>query len=136
MKIKIIINFLIILYLILPSVNFAQTQPIKAPETLEELKEIKLNLEAILKKIWKEEVVPVFQKIWNFIKKLWNSYILPNIKKLWQKITTPFIEEIERRKPKIEKEFQKEKQEMKEEIKTELPKIGKSLWQKFKELIK
>ena len=35
-----------------------------------------------------------------------------------------------------EEEFKKESGEMKTEVKQELPKIGQSLWEKFKELIK
>ena len=142
MKIKNIIIFGVLLGLILP--NFAFAQQIGPPETLEQAKEIaeragqeiQFNLPDVLKKIWEEETLPIFQKIWSFIKNIWDSYAWPNIKKLWQKITAPFIEEIEKRKPIIEEEFQKEKQVIKEEIKTELPKAGKSLWERFKELIK
>ncbi|MDI6602859.1 MAG: hypothetical protein QME57_01925 [Patescibacteria group bacterium] len=149
-RFKILINILVIFGLLLPSFSFAPTpnlvwgfaqQPlIKAPETLEEAKEMgekilevtKKELPGILERIWREEVLPIWQKLWNFFKKLWNFYVWPAIKKLWQKIATPFKKEIERRKPIIEKEFKKEKQE----LKTEVPKVGKSLWEKFKELIK
>jgi len=39
---------------------------------------------------------------------------------------------VEKRKPIIEEEFKKEKEELKEEV----PEVTKSLWEKFKELIK
>ncbi len=124
-------NTLIILIItvsILPNFSFAQTQPqpLGPPETVEEAKEIgKGLLEKLprtLEKIWKEEVLPFLKKISNWLKeKIWDSYIGPFFKK-----------EIEKRKPIIKEEFKKEKEELREEV----PKVGKSLWQKFKELIK
>lgn len=124
--------------LLLPSFAFTQQQPlIEAPETLEEAKEmgekagqeLQEKLPGILEKIWKEEVSPVWQKMWNWAKYQWGSYILPKAECLLQKYFWP---EIEKRKPMIEEELEKEK----EEIREELPKVGKSLWERFKELIK
>lgn len=54
------------------------------------------------------------------------------LKTIWQRIVFFLDKEVEKRKPEIKEEFQKEKQEMKEDI----PKVTKSLWEKFKELIK
>lgn len=120
------IVILILLGFLLPSFSFAQEAPITPPGTIEEAKEIgKRFLEKIpgtLKKIWREEVLPFLQKIYNWLKeKIWDPYIGPFFKK-----------EIEKRKPIIKEEFRKEKKELKEEI----PKVGKSLWERFKELIK
>jgi len=137
-----IIAILILFGFLIPYLSFAQP-PISAPETLEQAqemavktgKELELNFWTIIKKIWQEEVLPVFQKIWNLLKKIWNSYLWPKIKWLWQKITTPIKKEFEKRKPVIKEDFQKEKQEMQQEIKTKLLK-NKTLWEKFKELIK
>jgi len=134
LRIKKTIGFLLIFSLILPSLSFAQKQPLAPPETLEGAKEIGgktihsilLQLPETLKRIWREEVLPIWQKIYNWLKKtFWDPYLSPFFKR-----------EIEKRKPIIEEEFEKEKKEMKEEVKTELPKIGKSLWERFKELIK
>lgn len=118
--IKKIIPVLVIIGIFLPNLAFFQVKPISPPQTLEEAKEIGIKAEKEIKL----NFAGILKKIWNFVKKL------------WQKITTPFKKEFERRKPIIEEEFKKEKQEMKEEIKTELPKTGKSLWERFKELIK
>ena len=114
----------------MPSFSFAQVQP---PETLEEAKEIGektfgdflKKLPETLEKIWKEEALPLWQKMYNWGKNIWDSYI-------WPEIGPWFKKEIEKRKPLIEEEFKKEKEEIKEEV----PKVGKSLWERFKELIK
>ena len=65
--------------------------------------------------------------------------VLTWLKNTWQKISSflkkinSFLsEEVEKRKPEIKEEFKKEKQEMKEDI----PRVGKSIWQRFLELIR
>jgi hypothetical protein len=123
------LGFLIIFSLILPQVTFGQTEPISPPETFEAAKEkgeealkiIPKELPGILERIWKTEVLSVWQKMYH--------WFLSNI---WSKIKAWFKKEIEKRKPVIKEEFQKEK----EELKKEAPKISKSFWEKFKELIK
>lgn len=98
----------------------------KAPETLEEAKELgERMLKAFpeaLKKPWQEAVV-IWKRMWVWFKNLGYS--------IWYRINSFLGREVEKRKPEIQEEFEKEKQEMKEEI----PKVGKSLWQRFKELI-
>ncbi len=131
MVVKTIIIFAIV-GLLLPNFSFTQEKVLQLPETLEEAKEIgekafgitKKELPGILKRIWKEEVLPIWQKMDDWFK----ANIWPKIK-AWFKREK---EEIEKRKLIIEEEFKKEKKEIKEE----LPKVGKSLWEKFKELIK
>lgn len=93
---------------------------------------IKEKLPGTLKKIWNEEILPVWQKMGDRAKNIWNSYLYPRLENIWQKIKSVFGEEIEERKPIIEKEFEKEKEEMKGDA----PKVGKSLWERFKELIR
>jgi hypothetical protein len=129
MNFQLFFSVLIVFSLILPQVTFGQTEPISPPETFEKAKEmgeralktIPKELPGILKKIWKVEVLSVWQKMYH--------WFLSNI---WSKIKIWFKKEIEKRKPVIKEEFQKEK----EELKKEAPKMGKSLWEKFKELIK
>jgi len=124
------IAFLIILGLILPFFSFAQTTP---PETLEGAKEAGekaleiggKELPGIMERIWKEEVLPVWLNIWNWLKS-----------KTWSKIERWFLPEYEKRKQYFEENFGLEKEEMEEELKTEVPKVTKPLWEKFKELIK
>ena len=124
----------------MPSFSFAQLQSFQTPETLEEAKEmgekageeIKEKLPGILEKMWKEEVLPRWQEMYEKWSEWWDSSIQPWLQNIWEKIAALFGKEIEKRKPIIEEEFQKEK----EEIKKELPKVTKSLWERFKELIK
>jgi len=125
---------LILLGMILPNFSFAQGEGVKLPENWEDIKAIGQRLfDVIVKdlpgvfvKIWQEEVLPIWQKMWNWLKEnIFDPYINPFFKK-----------EIESRKPIIGTEFQKEKKEMKEGIKIEAPQLIKSFWDKFKELIK
>lgn len=126
---KIIVS-LILVGILLPGFSLSQ-EPIKfqAPETMEEVKEIggkalevgEKELPGILERIWKEEVLPIWKKMYDWFKL-----------HIWAKIWPLAEKEIEKRKPLIKEEFQKEKEELKEEA----PKVGKSLWEKFKELIK
>ncbi|MFH1509997.1 MAG: hypothetical protein ABID67_02570, partial [Candidatus Nealsonbacteria bacterium] len=77
------------------------------------------------KNIWTNEMLPVWGKMYDWFKDhLWSIF-----SDWFKKEVEP---EIERIKPNIEEEFEKEKVEVKEE----LPKVGKSLWNKFKEIIK
>ena len=125
--------------LILPNFSFAQVssgESIKLPGNLEEIKDAGLKalgfIPEFLKRIW-DGFSGFCLKVWNFLKNIWNSYIFPFFDNLWQKTLG---KEIRERKPVIEEEFKKEKKEMKEEIKAGLPNTLKSLWERFKELIK
>jgi len=122
--------------------GFAQDQPISPPETLEGAKEIgERALETIPKelpgtveKIWKEEVLPIWQKMYDwFLSNIW-----PKIKGWFKKEVEPRAkEEIEKRKEIIGEGLEREKEELKKEVKEEIiPKTFDSLWEKFKELIK
>ncbi len=124
--------------LIFPSFSFGQPAErlISPPKTLEEIKAAGFNVLKIfpefLKDVW-QGFLGYCLKLWNFFEKIWNSYIYPFLHNLWQKTIG---KEIRERKPVIEEEFKKEKQEVREEIRTELPDTLKSLWERFKELIK
>ena len=141
-----LVAILVIFGVLLPSFVFFQEQPVSPPKTLEEakeigeraIKEVIESLTRILEKIWKEEVLPIWQGMYNWVKKnFWDPYLWPFLQKIWQRIEAIFKKEAEKRKEIFEKEFQKEKMELKKEIKEEiLPKATKSLWEKFKELIK
>lgn len=136
--------------------GFAQVSPeVKLPGTLEEIKDVGLKalgfIPELLKGIW-DGFSGFCLKVWNFLKNVWDSYIYPFFYNLWQKTLG---KEIKERTPVIKEEYKKEKEEMgeegsalffhlvpingnslKEEIKTELPGTLKSLWEKFKKLIK
>lgn len=132
--IKKLIPVLVIFGLLLPSFSFAQ---VEQPETLEEAKEMgekalevsKKELPGILEKIWEEDILPIWKKMYSwFMTNIW-----PKIESWFKKEVEPRVkEEVEKRKPIIGEGFKKEK----EEIKEELPEVTKSLWEKFKELIK
>ncbi|MDP3995896.1 MAG: hypothetical protein Q8P74_01475 [bacterium] len=124
------IAILILISLISPSLSLAQTN---APQTMDEAKEIGEQaleragneLPGTIKQIWQNEIFPVWLNMWNWIKA-----------KTWPLIESWITPEYEKRKQYLEENFDQEKEEIKEEIKTEVPKVTKSLWEKFKELIK
>ncbi len=95
---------LIMVGLWLPILTFAQTQPLSPPETLEEAKEIgeraletiPKELPGILERIWKEEVLPIWQKMYD--------WFMANI---WPKIKGWFKEEVE---PRAKEEIEKRKE--------------------------
>jgi len=139
-KLKIKLSVLIIIGLMLPSFAFLQTQPIAPPENLEGAKKMgekalettQKELPGILEKIWKEEVLPIWQKMYDWFK----VNIWPKIESLFKtKIQPQITKEVEKRKPIIGEEFQKEKKEMKESVPTTKTTVL-NLWEKFKELIK
>jgi len=137
MKFKNLICLLIILGLILPVLSLAQTEnQVTPPETLDEAKQMgekalevgQKELPGIIERIWKEEVMPIWQKMFDWFK----ANVWPKITDWFKKIIQP---EIEKRKPIIEEEFAKEKTEMKTDVQNQLPKIWDVLWEKFKKLI-
>jgi len=119
--------------------GFARAQnQFQLPENLSDVKQIgerareaiKTEMPGTLKQIWEEQVLPIWQKMYQWFKgNIWDPYLLPFYK---NQVEPRFQQELEKRKPIIEEEFQKEK----EQLKTELPVTLKSLWEKFKELIK
>lgn len=142
MIIKKIIILSIFAGLILPSFSFAQPVPISPPETLDEAKEMgkkalevgQKELPGILEKTFKEEVLPIWQKMYDWSK----VNIWPKILAWFKKEVTPRAkQEIEKRKPVVEEEFRKEKEEVKTEIKQGvIQKAVLNIWEKFKEFWK
>jgi len=135
---KIIIIFVLV-GLISPVFSWAEnaSEPIRAPGTIEEAKELgeealevsQKKLPGTLEKIWNEDIIPVWERMYNwYLQNIW-----PKIESWFKKEVEPRVEEeIEKRKPILEEEFQKEKEELKEEI----PEVSKSLWERFRELIR
>ena len=131
--IKILIIFLIFSFLLS---NLASAQ-LEQPETFEEAKEmgeqaietVRRDLPGIIEKTLKEKVFPIWQKMYDW------SYtnIWLKIKNFFQYEVEPRLKgEYEKRKVQIEQEFEEEK----EELKKELPELGKSIWERFKDLWK
>ena len=108
--------------------GFVLAEVPKTPQTFKEAetmgKEILWGLPQALKEPW-QEALGAWAKMGGWFANFWNSYIAPWLNDVWQK-----------KKPEVKEKFEKEKKEMKEEIKVEVPKIGESIWQRFKELIK
>ena len=106
----------------------------KAPKTFKEIKIIVkkflIGFPKVFKKSW-QEATTIWKRMLSWIKNIWSAYIMPKIQKFWNWIKSFWKKEIERRKPEIKKEFQKEKQE----IRKDASRVGKSIWQRFKELI-
>ena len=107
----------------------------KLPQTMEEAKtmgeRILWGFPEALKKTWREALT-IWKTTLGWFKSFWYSYISPLLRNIWYRINSFLRREIEKRKPEIREELEKEK----EEIKEEAPKVGKSLWERFKELIK
>ena len=143
--------------LVLPQVVFAQT--VEAPETVEEAQAFGINILKSLpeatKRVWHEDVLPLWHKMWQTAQNWWKAIISPQIDKgiswvsdIWYQSVKPEIQkvldkirgllgqEIEKRKPVIEQEFEKGKQEIKQEIKKEIPKVSKGIWERLKDLIR
>jgi len=131
MKTTILISF-IIFNLVFSSFCFAQGNGLEVPETLDEAQEVgeqaleigKKELPDIIKELWYENVLPVWQKMYD--------WFYANI---WLKIKNffgPRIEqEIETRKEVVDQEFEQEK----EEVKKELPGLIDKIWQFIKDAI-
>lgn len=126
---KLYISIIVLSIISLGLVNFVFAQNPEIPADLNQTqkigegiwKTIRQTLPDAVKNIWQEQVLPVWQKMLDWFNQ-----------KIGFKIKGLFLGEIEKRGPIIKDEFQKEKQEVKEEA----PKVGQSLWEKFKELIR
>lgn len=117
------------------SFSFAENQPPSSPQVPNNLQEATERAKTVAGK-FPNVMTEVWQDAWVKIKNVWNSYIRSPLLNVWNKIKTFLNTEVEKRRPSVEEEFEKEKEEMKQEVKTEVPKIGKSIWEKLKDLFK
>jgi len=110
--------------------SFAQ----EPPENIEEAKtlgeKVLRGLPRALKGPW-QEALGIWGRMINWFKGVWNSYILPFFRGIWIKLMSILGKEVEERKPEMKEGLKDEVKEMKEDI----PQAGKSLWQRFKDLI-
>lgn len=115
------------------------TVPVEAPATTEEAKSFISKILSFfpnaLKKTW-EAAKNILQKFFEFWSSFWDNTVQPWLKGIWDKLLSFLGKEIEERRPAIKEEFEKEKEAMKESIKEEGIEVGKSLWEKFKDLIR
>ncbi|MBI2624938.1 MAG: hypothetical protein HYW70_01205 [Candidatus Nealsonbacteria bacterium] len=113
---------------------------VKQPETIDEArkvggefaKEAQKQLPSTINKIFRGEVLPLWQKVWNMTSGLFKQYFEPQLDYWWFKLKGVLSIEVEKRKPVIKEEFEKEK----EEVRQELPGLTKDLWERLGELIK
>lgn len=115
----------------MPAFSLAQDGTTSVPEDWGAIKDLgqkglekSKGLPQILENIFKNDVLPVWEKMYNWFKINILSKLSPSVQK-----------EIEERKPVIKEEFQKEK----EEIKGDWPSTKTTimnLWQKIKEALK
>jgi len=134
---KIIIS-VAIFSILTPILSFAK---ISQPETMDQVKQLgekalevtKTKLPGIFGDIWQNDVIPFYKKMFDWIKaNLWDNWLGPWLKNLWSATVNIFKSEAQQRKPQVEQDFQTQK----EQIKQEAPVVGKTLWEKFLELIK
>jgi len=127
---KVISSTILITLLTISLGNFvlAQKNIPQAPESFEEAESLGRKFIENMPQIIKEG----FKDLMGWIKKIWASYVFPGLKWVWHKLVSFLDINVEERKPAIKEEFKKER----EEIKQEIPRVGKSLWKRFKELIK
>lgn len=132
----------IISSLFFPVFAFAEEKITEPPATFEEAKELgekglevtKEDMPGILERLWNEEVIPLWKKMWNWAKNFWKDTFWPWIRGLWERrVKPPVEEEVEKRKEIIEENIEKEKEELQE---TMVPKGIRSLWEELKELVK
>ena len=133
---KYLLSFLIFGLLLTTAVPCSLAQePPKAPENMEEVEtmgeETLKGFPGTLEKTW-QEALGIWKKMAEWIKDFYFSYISTWFKNIWQKICSFLGKEVERKKPEIKEGFEEEKQELKEEI----PRVGQSIWERFKDLIK
>ena len=138
--IKITVASIIILNLFAPVLCFGQIASLDQPKDINQAKQIgqralevvKNDIPGLIERIWQNEVIPVWQKMYNWVKlHIWD-WLVSGLNNLWPKIVQIFKEEVTQRKPVIEQQFQNKKQEIKEEA----PQVGQSLWEKFKGLFR
>jgi hypothetical protein len=139
---RITLFFIVVLVMVLgvfPARAQQEAPPIQAPETIQEAQEFGLGILKALpdavKKVWQEQVVPLWTNMWNWVKNIWDTYIFPWLYNLWQQFLSVFGQEVEKRKPLIEQKFQKEKEGLQQELQEKLPEQGKTLWERIKTLL-
>ena len=123
----------------LPFFASAQTQsslpiPDDPKGALETVQSILLALPKAVAKVWKEEALPLWLKMWNWVADIWKEHIWPRIYTLWITVAKHFDPEIEKRKTYLEQEIQKEKEQV--EKTKETVETGTNLWDRLKNLLK
>ena len=119
---------------------FAQEfNQIEAPETIEDAKEFGKQLGEQLpdeiEKVFDNEVVTIWEKMWTWTGDKWNKYVIGWIDGMVAKLVGFIGKEIDIRGTQIQAEFEKEKEEIKEELRNEAKDASIGLWERFKSLL-
>ena len=119
---------------------FAQEfNQIEAPETIEDAKEFGKQLGEQLpdeiEKVFDNEVVTIWEKMWTWTGDKWNKYVIGWIDGIVAKLVGFIGKEIDIRGTQIQAEFEKEKEEIKEELRNEAKDASIGLWERFKSLL-
>jgi hypothetical protein len=126
--------------ILFPSFAFCQNG-LSVPDNAQEAKDLgNRALDAMKSKgisaindAWKNEVLPLWQKIYEWVKiNLWENALGRWLKNIWHSTLRILKLEVEERKPGIEERVQTETGALKDEA----PKVGKTLWQKFQDIIR
>ena len=101
-KFKIIISVCIV-SIILPNFGLAQSEFGAAmPQTLGEAKDfmvgVLMKMPEAVKRVWNEEAMPIWQRMWAWFVDIWNRTLGPIIDSLWQKFLGLLGKEVEKRK--------------------------------------
>jgi hypothetical protein len=147
-----LILFLIIIFISPFLVSSQENSGLTQPKTIEESKNFFVKAAQVLiekmpssiKEIWRNQVLPTWQKMWNWFSDFWKNYIGDKLNEFWYSFLKPKInlllnkfrvllnQKIEKEKPIIEKELQGKKEIIDKNISTNT----QSYIEKFKELIK
>ncbi len=123
MKIKIIINCLLVLGLLTPTFGLAQVNQV--PQNMDEAQGLGLNilnrLPEAIKNVWQNQALPIWLSMWDWTKNIWQSSLGAKAGNLWDRI----LDWVGLEKPDIQQEFQKERQETQQD-----------LWDRFLDLLK
>jgi predicted RNA-binding protein Jag len=110
---------LIFIFLIFSLVSFFPLKILAAKEA--EGGELLEKILIEIKEKWKEEVLPIYKKMWNWFKE-----------NIWAKIQPLLKAEYEKKKPEVKEEFKKKTKE----IKKEAPQFLEKIWEKFSSLFR
>lgn len=128
---------MLLLAFLIPS--FATAQILEQPQTIEEAKEfgmeILTRLPNLMQKIFKEEVVPLWQNMWSWVQRMWESTVRAWVQGLIDKAAEFLGKEVEKRKPYIQEELEKEREEIAQELKERTGGVSENLWNRFWNLL-
>ncbi len=91
-----------------------------------------------------KEAMGIFKEIIGWGRVLWDKYVWPQAEGFFRKLFNVLNIELQKREPLIkqkaqeiiQQELEKEKQEIRNEAQEQAEKLGRSVWERLKELIK